>query len=148
MNNPIPIERRRLTPDLVRSMRLAVAKTSYQLGGTEYMIQRPHLVRNPHVWWYTCEHWQLSIHCRHNAHGEYHLELSPGATPEDGIPRDWFCFLKNGQHSNTYLHLRHVVYFDELQLIVRALTDMELCESEGAAHAWLDQHPNPKPDGK
>ena len=128
MNERIP-----LTEAVIRDMRLAIRKFTYAIGGTEYRTERAHKHRDPRCWWYTNESWMLFIGCPHNSHGEYYLSI--GEPCGDG---GWFCFLQDGQHSGKFLHLRHIRYFDELQLIVRALTDLELCSTESDAKAHLD----------
>jgi hypothetical protein len=128
------IERIKLTEGIISSMRIAVRKRAYQVGGTEYMTFRAYKVRDPHIWWYDHQAWELSIFCEHNAQGEYCLEFSP---EKERDPKWWFCFLRNGRHSNNFLHLKHITYFDELQLIVRALTGMELFVNEYEAKKYL-----------
>lgn len=130
-------ERTPLTDEVIHNMRIAVRKRVYQVGGTEYMTFRAYKTRNPHVWWYDHQAWEISLFCRHNDHGEYYLELSPvsHANPK---PTEWFCFLKNEQLGKTFLHLRHIKYFEELQAIVNVLTDMALCRTEHEAREWMD----------
>lgn len=130
----------KLTEQLIRDMRIALRKRTYQIGGTEYRTYRAYKVRNPHVWWYDHESWEISIFCEHNSHGEYALELSPSKTG-DHDPEFWFCFLRNGQHGNTFLHLKHLKEFEELQAIVSALTDLRLCRNEWEAKEYLEGNP-------
>ncbi len=137
-----PPTRIKLTEQVIRSMRLACRKHTYQVGGTEYRTERAHADTDPHCWWYSNEHWFLSIRCRHNAHGEYYLSLSPASLAKPD-PDEWHCFLQDGRWGRRFLHLRHIVYFDELATIVSALTDLKLCLTETEAKAYLDQHPNP-----
>lgn len=127
-------ERIPLTEQVIREMRIACRKTKYTLGGTEYWTERAHKRRDPRCWWYTAEGWQISIRSPHNQHGDYYLHIG-----EPCGDSGWFCFLQDGQYSGKFLHLRHIFFFDELQAIVRALTDLELCRNEQEAKAYLDQ---------
>lgn len=132
-----PVERIKMTEAVIREMRLACRKTVYQVGGTEYRTERAHRRRNPRAWWYTQEDWMLSISSPHNSHGDYYLSLG-----EPVGDSGWFCFLQDGQYSGKFLHLRHIHYFDELQHIVAALTDLKLCVNEYQAKQWLDANYN------
>lgn len=134
-NQPIPPpDRVPMSESVIREMRVACRKKQYALGGTEYWTERAHKSRDPRCWWYTQENWQVSIRSPHNSHGDYYLSIGE-PTGDSG----WFCFLQDGQHSGKFLHLRHIFYFDELQAIVRSLTDLELCLNEQKAKEWLDK---------
>lgn len=87
--------------------------------------QRGYIERNPRAYWDATEVYVLSIHCKENCHGDYYLHLS-----RIGNTDEFFCFLINGKWSQTFIHLRHITYFHELQEIVWALTRCNLFASE------------------
>lgn len=91
----------------------------------EPIYRRAHIEHNPRAYWDNTDVFSLSIYCGENHHGDYYLHLSKTA-------RDlkWFCFLINGRWSETFIHLRHIEHFGELQEIVWALTRCNLFPSE------------------
>ena len=129
-------DRLKLTERIIQDMRIAVRKKTSQIGGTDYILFRAFKEQNPHVWWTESIAYTLSLFCEHNSHGEYSLQLSPSYHEKE--IDFWFCWLQNGKWSQTFLHLKHLKYFDELNLIVFALTDMRLFENETLAKEYLD----------
>lgn len=98
----------------------------------EPIYRRAHIEHHPRAYWDAIDVYSLSIHSEANAHGDYYLHISKSAN-------DWFCFLVNGRWSETFIHLRHVKLFSELQEIVWALTRCNLFPSEYAMKEYCKQ---------
>lgn len=79
---------------------------------------------HPRAYWDASNVYSISIHCKENYHGDYYLHLSWNSGKDD-----WFCFLINGRWSQTFMHLRHIKYWEELEEIVWALTRCKIFKS-------------------
>lgn len=90
----------------------------------EPIYRRAHIEHHPRAAWDSRDIFSLSIYCEANQHGDYYLQISKGADLK------WHCFLINGRWSETFIHLRQIEYFFELQEIVWAITRCNLFPSE------------------
>lgn len=91
----------------------------------EPIYQRAYIEHNPRAYWDSTDVYSLSIHCQANHAGDHYLHLSKCAKD-----LEWFCFLINGKWSQTFIHIRHIQYFSELQEIVWAITRCNLFPDE------------------
>lgn len=85
---------------------------------------RCYIEHHPRAYWDATDVYSLSLHCKENYHGDYYLHLSRSGTSDH-----WFCFLVNGKWSQTFIHLRHITYWEELEEIVWALTRCKIFKS-------------------
>jgi hypothetical protein len=93
----------------------------------EPIYRRAHIEHHPRAFWDSTDVFALSIYCEANHHGDFYLHISKA-----GADLKWHCFLVNGRWSETFIHLRQLEYFSELQEIVWAITRCNLFNSEYA----------------
>jgi hypothetical protein len=103
----------------------------------EPIYRKAHIEHNPRAYWDSSDVYTISIYCEHNHHGDYYLHLAKA-----GRDLKWHCFLVNGRWSETFIHLRQLEFFSELQEIVWALTRCNLFPSEYAMKVYSNQQNN------
>lgn len=91
----------------------------------EPIYRRAFIEHHPRAYWDSSDVYSLSIYCKENHHGDYYLHLTK-IHPD----LNWSCFLVNGRWSETFIHLRPIRDFCELQEIVWALTRCNLFPDE------------------
>lgn len=116
------LEHVRLTDRILKDCRFLVYVND-RTG--EPIWRRAHIEHHPRAYWDSSDVYSLSIYCEQNHHGDYYLHLA-----KSGSSLEWHCFLVNGRWSETFIHLRKIQFFSELQEIVWAITRCNLFPDE------------------
>lgn len=101
------------------------------------IANRCYIEHHPRAYWDATDVYTLSIHCKANYSGDYYLHMS-----RMGKDDKWFLFLINGKWSQTFMHLRHITYWEELEEIVWALTRCKIFKSRFLMEEYCKNLPN------